>query len=152
MQMTFIVRHRKENLKKCSLRGLEARQDIKFFLYPNDPFSFIQGAVLLSLEGEELNEEDGARPLVLIDATWNYAKKMHDKIESLGPWIKRTLPGNLRTAYPRVQTGCVDPERGLASVEALYAAYKILKRPLNGILDNYYWKESFLLTNNFDII
>lgn len=152
MQMTFIVRHRKENLKKCSLRGLETREDIKFFSYPNDSFPFMEGAILLSLEGEELSETDAGKPLVLIDATWNYAKKMHDKIESLGPWVKRTLPKHIKTAYPRVQTGCLDPERGLASLEALYAAYKILKRPLNGMLDNYYWKESFLLTNNFDII
>ncbi len=152
MQMTFIVRHRKENLKKCSLRGLEARNDVKFFLYPNDSFSFMEGAILLSLEGEELSEEDAEKPLVLVDATWNYAKKMHDKIEALGPWVKKTLPKHIKTAYPRVQTGCADPERGLASVEALYVAYKILKRPLHGLLDNYYWKESFLLTNNLDII
>lgn len=152
MQMTFIVRHRKENLKKCSLRGLEARNDVKFFLYPNDSFSFVEGAILLSLDGEVLSEDDADKPLVLIDATWNYAKKMNDKIESLGPWVKRTLPKHLKTAYPRAQTGCVDPERGLASVEALYAAYKILNRPLQGLLDNYYWKDSFLMANNLDII
>lgn len=152
MQMTFIVRHRKENLKKCSLRGLESRRDIKFFLYPNDPFPFIEGGVLLSLDGEELSVADRERPLILIDATWNYAKKMHNKIESLGPWVKRTLPKHIRTAYPRVQTGCDDPDRGLASIEALYAAYTILKRPLNGLLDNYYWKDAFLMANKFDIV
>lgn len=145
---TLILRHRKENLKKCSLSGLEGRADFKFFRYPTEPFPFLEQYCLLSLEGEELSEKDENQGLVLVDATWNYAEKMMDHVESLGPWKKRTLPRHIRTAYPRVQTGCVEPDRGLASIEALYVAYHILKRPLNGLLDNYYWKNSFLLTNN----
>jgi pre-rRNA-processing protein TSR3 len=61
--------------------------------------------------------------------------------------VPRSLPPSLRTAYPRRQTLCPDPARGLASVEALFAAYRILGRDVDGILDGYLWRERFLVTN-----
>ena len=149
--ITLILRHRKENLKKCSLRGLESRSDMAFFTYPNQTINFNSNYILLTLDGEELSEKDSGKGLLLIDATWNYAKKMGETVEAIGPWIKRTLPKEIRTAYPRVQTACTDPERGLATVEALFIAYSLLKRPTAGLLDYYYWKESFLLTNKLII-
>lgn len=148
---TLILRHRKENLKKCSLRGLEDRSDMAFFTYPHQTINFNSNYILLTLDGEELSEKDNDKGLLLIDATWNYAKKMGESVDKIGPWIRRTLPKEIRTAYPRVQTACDDPERGLATVEALFVAYSLLKRPTSGLLDYYYWKESFLLTNKLTI-
>lgn len=148
---TLILRHRKENLKKCSLRGLEMRGDLNFYTYPNDKINFNSNYILLTLEGEELSLKDQDKGLLLIDGTWSYAKKMGESVEALGPWIKRTLPKSVRTAYPRVQTQCDDPERGLATLEALFVAYTLLNRPTIGLLDNYYWKEPFLLTNKLTI-
>ena len=60
---------------------------------------------------------------------------------------KRSLPGHFVTAYPRKQEDCPDPERGLASVEALYIAHQILGHDTEGLLEHYHWKEKFLEKN-----
>lgn len=141
---TLILRHRKENKKKCSLRGLEKRSDMIFLEYPKDPLIDLSNYVLLELGAKELTEEDSAKGLFLIDATWNYTKTIRSKI----PYVEtRSLPSHYVTAYPRKQTGCDDPIRGLASIEALYLSYLILKRPAIELLTNYHWKKTFLSVN-----
>lgn len=140
---TVILRHRRENLKKCSLRDLERRVDLRFYRYPlNELLPNLSQYVLLALDGPPLSEKDASLGLLLIDGTWRYAAKM-SKI--LPPSLaKRSLPFSVRTAYPRRQEDCEDPSRGLASVEALYLSYRILQRDTRGLLDHYHWKELFL--------
>ena len=140
---SLILRHRKENLKKCSLRGLETRSDIRFFTYPTDTLPSLEGYFLLSLDAPTLSSNDVHLGIFLIDSIWNYAPIMAKTLPTLP---KRSLPAHIRTAYPRKQTGCSDPLRGLASIEALYAAYTILNRDTTGLLDHYHWKEEFLKT------
>jgi len=144
---TLILRHRKENLNKCSLSGLETREDFKFFTYPKDFLPPLDDYILLTLGAPPLSEKDSAFGLFLIDATWRYAGIILNNTPSL-KCLQRSLPADLRTAYPRQQTGCPDPEVGLASIEALYAAYVILGRNTDGLLDNYYWKKQFLQKNS----
>lgn len=146
---TYVLRHRRENLNKCSLRGLERRDDFKFFVYPTAVLPDISFHVLLALDGEPLTKEDGDKGLFLLDATWRYAAKMRLFVERQGPVITRSIPAGCRTAYPRRQDDCDDPEAGLASVEALYIAYRILGRDTAGLLDNYHWKDQFLEKNRF---
>ena len=143
---TLVIRHRKENLKKCSLTGLEPREDFTFFRYPlNNLSAELNTYCLLGMEGEPLTAEDRHLGLLLVDGTWRYAQKMEKWVLEQCPQItRRTLSGNWRTAYPRCQSCCPDPERGLASVEALYAAYNILGYSTEGLLDHYHWKERFL--------
>lgn len=146
---TIILRHRRENLKKCSLRGLENRSDFQFFTYPQDTLSDLSNTILLKVGAPALTEQDSQYGLFLIDATWKLAAVMEKQIPShiKQNMIERSLPLNVLTAYPRRQTDCPDPEKGLASIEALYVAHFILKRPLQGLLDNYYWREEFLKKN-----
>lgn len=144
---TIILRHRRENLKKCSLRGLEGRSDFLFFTYP-PIIPPPQNYMLLAMDAPVLSLEDQAKGLFLIDATWRYADKMAKLIKSSEPHcILRSLPGDIRTAYPRRQEDCADPEKGLASIEALYAAYLILGRDPSGLLDSYHWKDLFIQKN-----
>jgi len=146
---TIIYRHRRENLKKCSLRGLEKREDIQFLTYPRDPLPLLDGCIVLALSAPELTQEDANRPLCLFDATWRYAEVMlRQSEEALKGAVRRSIPGHIRTAYPRKQDDCADPELGLASVEALFVAYYVLGRNTEGLLDHYYWKEKFLKLNN----
>lgn len=145
---TIILRHRKENLKKCSLRGLEKRADFIFYSYPvSVPLPSFENYVVLSIDGPTLSLEDQNKGLVLIDGTWRYAKKMEAFLESKFSFEKRSLPAHLLTAYPRYQNDCSDPNRGLASIEALFVAYRILQRDTSGLLDNYFWRDSFLGKN-----
>lgn len=149
-EQTFILRHRKENLKKCSLTGLEGREGIHFFTYPfTSPLPPLGEITLLSLDAPLLSASDQLRPLFLIDATWKYARVMERMLPQEGAWIKRRLPTSLRTAYPRKQTACSAPERGLASIEALYAAYQILGWESHFLLNHYRWKAVFLELNPF---
>ncbi len=145
---TIILRHRKENLKKCSLRGLESRKDFFFYTYPKDTLPPMQNYFLLSFEGPELTEKDEDLGIFLIDGTWNYAARMQRQIPSPHLFQKRSLPAHFQTAYPRRQEDCPEPTRGLASLEALFIAYHVLKRPTEGLLDNYHWKEDFLKKNH----
>jgi len=145
-QPTIIFRHRKENKNKCSLKGLENDPRFIFYQYPQDPPQDYQNTILLDLNAPVLSKEDSDKDLFIIDGTWNYAKKMLNSLDQKA-FIKRSLPHHIKTAYPRKQTGCSDPERGLASIEAVFTAFFILGKDTKGLLDNYYWKEAFLEKN-----
>lgn len=144
---TVIFRHRRENLKKCSLEPIKHRADLLFFTYPREELPPLPGYCLLTLGAPLLKPSDSARGLLLIDATWRYAKRIEKQLLNRGPWLKRSLPP-IATSYPRKQLDCIDPNRGLASVEALYVAYTLLGRKTNGLLDHYRWKDDFLLRNH----
>lgn len=138
---TLIIRHRKENLKKCSLRQLESDPNLIFKRYPTDSVE-TEGYLLLKVDAPQLTAADAAHGLLLLDATWRLAAKM-EKVLAL-PVLARSLPRDLQTAYPRRQ----DEEHGLATVEALYVAHLILGKPYAHLLDHYHWKIPFLEKNH----
>lgn len=145
---TVVWRHRKENLKKCSLRGLEARTDFQFVTYPYDDLPELTGYIELSMDGPSLCLADAGHGLFLIDATWRYAALMQRQLIAPRPnLLLRSIPSCFRTAYPRRQSDCPDPETGLASIEALYIAYVLIGRNPIGLLDGYHWKDNFLQVN-----
>jgi pre-rRNA-processing protein TSR3 len=150
---TCIIRHQRENLKKCSLTGLEGRSDFIFFRYPDCVQrqgglpDFSSRYVLLSIDGPPLSEEDGASGLIIVDATWRLAAKIVAHTPALKGLPRRALPSGYGTAYPRRQNDCPDPNVGLASIEALFLAYRILGREVTGLLDHYHWKDAFLSLN-----
>jgi pre-rRNA-processing protein TSR3 len=145
---TIVIRHRKENLKKCSLAGLEKRDDFLFFTYPLKEEPPCAGYILLSIDAEEdLSLSDASHGLLVLDATWRLANHMKKNIQLISRLIPRRLPKGLKTAYPRRQQDCPSPEQGLASIEALAAAYALLGRDPYDLLSHYFWKKDFLLMN-----
>jgi len=150
---TLVIRHAKERLSKCSLHGLEDRDDLDFRTFRPDQPEILTpeeatGRIVLALDAPPLSADDAARGLILIDGTWRLAEKMHRALRgALRHAEPRSLPEGWRTAYPRQQTECPDPERGLASVEALFAAHRILGRDAEGLLEHYHWREGFLALN-----
>lgn len=144
---TIVLRHRKENVKKCSLRGMEGRDDFIFYTYPRDAVQGIEGYILLDMEAEPLTREDRDRGLFILDGTWRYAETMAKNTPGLETLVKRSIPKHFVTAYPRRQEDCLDPSRGLASIEAIYIAYHLMGRDTSGLLDHYHWKELFLEKN-----
>ncbi len=143
---TIVLRHQRENLKKCSLRGLESRNDFRFYTYPKSQLPILDNYIILVMDdAPELSLADSDRGLFIVDATWRYAKVMMEQIAPvIQHCVQRTIPAHFRTAYPRRQEDCPDPERGLASVEAIYIAYWLMGRDTSGLLNNYYWKDAFL--------
>lgn len=145
---TIVLRHQKENLKKCSLKGLEHRSDFSFYKYPIEPVKIppLDGYIILSVDAEPLTIADCNSGLFVLDGTWRLVGRMGYLIKSIPGLIPRSIP-NWITAYPRRQEDCPIPGQGLASIEAIYAAYYLLGRNTDGLLDNYHWKEEFLLKN-----
>ncbi len=145
---TVVIRHRLENLKKCSLRGLESRSDFIFLTYPYTSLPDLSGYIILSVDAPPLSVDDAGRGLLVLDATWRYAQKMMKPFDQQPHYLYRSLPHHYRTAYPRCQHDCPDPERGLASIEAIYLSYLLMGRSIDGLLDRYYWREQFLGINH----
>lgn len=143
---TLILRHRRENLKKCSLRGLEKREDLSFYTYPKDPLPDLSNYILLKVGAPPLTLKDREKGILLIDGTWKLAQVMEKQLPL--EIETRSLPP-FKTAYPRRQTDCPNPELGLASIEALYIAHLILDFSTKNLLDSYYWKDQFIQINDF---
>lgn len=151
---TYIIRHRRENLKKCSLQPLEGEIGFVFFTYPDcvGKLPDLTSYVLLDLDGPELSTKDMASGLIVIDATWRLAGKMVAQLKELQNVPKRSIPSGFQTAYPRRQEDCKNKDAGLASIEALYIAYAHQGRNPDSLLNNYYWKSEFLKRNELKFI
>lgn len=142
---TILLRHRRENLKKCSLKGLESNPQFAFYTYPQNPLPDLSNYLVLKVGAPPLTIQDRDKGLLLIDGTWALANVMQRQLPQ--QMEARSLPLGFKTAYPRRQTDCPDPTAGLSSIEALYVAFTILQLPTEHLLDHYYWKNQFLLLN-----
>ncbi len=140
---TIIVVHPKERRSKCSVEPLRGREGFTFWKFPRSGPEPLDGYVRLGLGGPELSSADAERGLLVLDGTWRHARLMEDQYESVPV---RSLPP-WQTAYPRVSKLFEDPDQGLATIEAVYAAYWTLGRPVEGLLDRYFWAEDFLAHN-----
>ena len=144
MPPTITVVHPKERRSKCTVEPLRGRPGFVFWKWPRRGPEPLAGYVRLGIDGPELSSQDADRGLLVLDGTWKLASKMEPDFADLP--IRR-LPGHWRSAYPRVSKLTEDPASGLATIEAIYAAYRILGRDTTGLLDDYYWKEEFLSRN-----
>jgi pre-rRNA-processing protein TSR3 len=143
---TVIVRHSRENPRKCSVLPLRGRPDLMFLPYPVRQRPPLDGYLRLAADGPPLTGADAASGLLLLDGSWRWAAAMTRDFADVTP---RSLHG-WRTAYPRTSKLGTDPDNGLASVEALYVAYHILGRPTAGLLDHYHWAAEFLSINGLN--
>lgn len=142
MLQDVIIRHPKERKSKCSLQPLRDRADLHF-LVASPALTFdATGFILLDVDAPPLGHADASLPLLILDSTWRLLPRLRACLT--GNPMPRSLPGHLRTAYPRHSKITADPAAGLASVEALFAARILQGRPTDGLLDHYHWRESFL--------
>lgn len=142
MTPVTVIRHPKERISKCSLRPLHGRPDIKF-LKATRTFTFdATGFTLLSVDAPPLSPADAGRPLLLLDSTWRLLPQLMACLT--GTPVPRSIQGGIRTAYPRVSKIDQDPLCGLASVEALYLAKRLIGEDDPSLLNGYYWREAFL--------
>ena len=140
---TVIVRHPRENPRKCSVWPLRGREDIVFLAYPVRQRPDLRGYIRLAAEGSPLSAADAEAGILLLDGSWRWAGAMERDFADVPP---RSLAG-WTTAYPRVSKLGTDPDNGLASIEALYLAYHLLGRPTVGLLEQYRWAAEFLAAN-----
>jgi pre-rRNA-processing protein TSR3 len=140
----LILRDPRESTKKCSLTPLRGTAGVRFVGYEPDKRVEAGKRVLLHPDGEEITSADRGKPLLLIDCAWRRVPQLLATID--GELEHRRLPP-LVTAYPRKSKLFEDPEQGLASIEALYAALALLGQAHPELLEDYRWKDEFLRLN-----
>lgn len=141
-----IIRSVKERKDRCTIWPLRSHPLVRVVGYPFKAKPEVGPAVLLWTDGPPLSAADAGRPLLLLDASWRRAMAMRSHFEGLEC---RSLQG-IRTAYPRCSRYGTDPDEGLATVEALFAACRILGLPTEGLLDHYVWAKEFLAANGWN--
>jgi pre-rRNA-processing protein TSR3 len=139
---TTVIRHPKERISKCSLRFLHDRPEMTFLRGKPDLRFDATGFILLAVDAPPLSLADQGHPLLLLDSTWRWLPQLNACVT--GEPIKRSIPGDLHTAYPRVSKTFEDPAGGLASIEALYVARKLLGDDDPELLHGYHWTDEFL--------
>lgn len=140
----LIVRDPRESVRKCSLTPLRGHPGIRFHTYREDRIVDAGARVLLHPEGEDFGPGDLHAPLLLVDCSWRRV-----------PTLLRTVRGDLRprrlplleTAYPRRSKTFEDPDSGLASIEALYAALALTGSYTPSLLERYVHAARFLELN-----
>ncbi|MAD32892.1 MAG: hypothetical protein CMJ88_03955 [Planctomycetes bacterium] len=142
MVPTTVIRHPKERIRKCSLRFLHERPEMTFLRGKPGLRFDATGFLLLAVDAPPLSTADQGAPLLLLDSTWRRLTQLEECV--IGAPIRRSIPGGIRTAYPRVSKVFDDPADGLASVEALYVARKLLGDDDPELLAGYHWQQEFL--------
>ncbi len=143
---TVIVVHPKERRSKCTILPLRGTDGLHFARSTSvRATGSIDGYLRLDVDGPPLTAADRDRGLMILDGTWRWVE---DLAVPFGALATRSIRG-VRTAYPRGAAIGTLPEGGLATVEALYAAHRILGRPTDGLLDHYYWATEFLAINGW---
>jgi pre-rRNA-processing protein TSR3 len=140
----LIVHDPREPAKKCSLTPLRGMPGVRFVPLRPGQRADAGRRLWLHPDGEELSPADRGIGILLVDCTWRRLEKLSACID--GELLRRRLP-RLVTAYPRRSKLTPDPEHGLASVEALYAATALLDGPRPELLEGYRWAAQFLATN-----
>lgn len=140
----LILRDPRESWKRCSLRPLRELDGVRFVSWKPGLELDCEGRVLLDPDAEPIGEADRGQKLLLLDSSWRRLPQMRRSL--VGEFQPRSLP-RLQTAYPRKSTTFADPEQGLASIEALYAALVLLGRPDPELLEGYRFGPEFLGAN-----
>lgn len=139
--MHTILRHPDENLAKCSLEPLRARPDLRFLTAEGGAAVDGTGCILLEVGGPPIGPADAGKPLILLDGNWKHIPRLRARV--IGSPLARSLPP-VPTAYPRRNAEGRDPAQGLASVEALYLALRLLGNDDRSLLSHYRWRDAFL--------
>ena len=140
----LIVVRRGEDPAKCTVRPLRGAPGLDFLAYPLRQKPDLSRHLLLAPDAPPLSPADAGRPLLLLDASWRHAAKMRKAVE---PVEARSIPPGWKTAYPRRSKTHEDPDAGLATVEALFAALCTLGFRDDSLLRFYPWRDAFLDLN-----
>ena len=140
----LIYRDPRESSAKCSLTPLRGKSGVRFVAHSIERRFDVGVRTLLHPDGEPLTRADAGRGLLVVDCSWRRVPQLLSRLD--GELHPRRLPP-LTTAYPRVSRQFADPERGLASIEALYAALAILGDARPELLAEYRWADQFLAAN-----
>lgn len=146
-----ILVDRSETPQKCTILPLAYREDFRIVRFPRgQPLAPLAGDLLLHPEGESLAtlapKLGQVRMLSSIDCVWK-------RLPQILRWVGRPLPQlagmppGFVTAYPRRNKQNLDPEGGLATIEALFIAAAFLGHWDETLLREYHFGPQFLAAN-----
>jgi pre-rRNA-processing protein TSR3 len=138
-----------ENPRKCTIAPMKGREDFQLrYFSGNKPIAAFQADCLLHVNGEDLADipRDSLRSLALIDCTWRKVQPAMSRVEKPLPKLVR-IPEGFVTAYPRRNKAGLDPDAGLATIEALFIAAAFIGFWDETLLDKYHFKNQFLTLN-----
>ena len=140
----LILIRRGEDPRKCTIRPLRGTPGLEFRSYPLRGQPDLSRHLLLAPDAPPFTPADATRPLLLLDASWRHAATMRKAVEACEA---RSIPPGWQTAYPRQSKIHEDPDTGLATVEALFAAFCTLGIRNDSLLRFYPWRDTFLALN-----
>ncbi|MBI5505149.1 MAG: hypothetical protein HY899_10140 [Deltaproteobacteria bacterium] len=145
---------RTERPNKCSILPLGYRGDFRIVRFDRRrPIPPLTGSLLLHPDGVALSRStaDGlasrdAIVLCAVDCNWKRLKPVVDRIVApLPPRVR--VPDGFQTAYRRRSKYYLDPESGLATIEALFIASAFLGVWDESLLREYTMAAEFLSVN-----
>ena len=149
-----VLMDRRENKKQCTVYPLRARPDfsLRYFDNGKEMLPAFAADILLHVGGEPLDafraRHTGARRIATIDCTWKRLATVIDRVAAPMPKLVK-IPGEFVTAYPRrSKIPGMDPEGGLATIEALFIAAAFLGKWDESLLGEFHFKNQFLELNS----
>lgn len=145
---------RTERPKKCSILPLGYRSDFRIVRFDRRrPILPLTGSLLLHPDGVPLSRltagqfpSRDAITLSAIDCNWKRLETVVSRIT--GPLPPRVrVPDGFQTLYPRRNKRNLDPETGLATIEALFIASVFLGVWDESLLREYPMADEFLRVN-----
>ena len=146
-----ILVDKSESVTKCTILPLEYRADFEIRRFTrNRPIAPLSGDFLLHPEGRLLSSPRDVNAPVskisLIDCNWRRLGGIFEHLERPWPELVR-IPEGFVTAYPRRNKQGLDPENGLATIEALFIAAAFCGVWDETLLKEYYFGPRFIEIN-----
>jgi pre-rRNA-processing protein TSR3 len=149
-----ILVDRTESPNKCSILPLAYREDFRIVRFDRRyPIGALTGNLLLHPDGVPLDEwmrEPGrgadAAVLSAVDCNWKRLTRILARIAGPLPPLVR-IPDGFETAYLRRNKRNLDPDRGLATIEALFVAAAFLGKWDESLLKEFATGGEFLAIN-----
>lgn len=149
-----ILVDRTERPKKCSILPLGYRSDFRIVRFDRRyPIASLTGSLLLHPDGVPLCKSTAERltrpgPVVLsaVDCNWMRLGKVMGRIVGPLPPLVR-IPHGFQSLYRRRNKQNLDPESGLATIEALFVAAALLGLWDESLLREYAMAAEFLGVN-----
>lgn len=147
-----ILVDRRENPRKCTVLPLAHRPDFNIIKFdPQGPLAPLSSPLLLHMDGPPLDElapllKHKTEALAVIDCHWRRLPSLLRRLSPPLPPLAR-IPAGFVTAYPRRNIQGLDPDGGLATIEAMFIAAAFVGVWDETLFSAYHFGAEFLTLN-----
>jgi pre-rRNA-processing protein TSR3 len=147
-----------EKPNKCTILPQAERHDFRVRRFARDRgIPPLMGQWLLHPDGAEIEVRtphslngalgEPSPVLSVVDCNWRRLAGILCKVEGpLPPMVK--IPSGFVTAYPRKNSQNLDPQGGLATIEAIFIAAGLMGQWDPSLLDKFHWQREFFENNH----